>query len=376
MNRNRILYILFVSIVAVCSATAGAIVGGRAVLGFSTPSLTNSIQTFSDTPTQLQIADTQIETTITQTVERVGPAVVTVTGTISGQNTFFGRLPDSQSSGSGVIISPDGYIVTNNHVVENASDLVVILSDGTQLPAQVISTDIFADLAVLKVDGVMPAVVSIGNSDDLKSGETVIAIGSPLGEFRNTVTVGVISATGRMLDTGNGYFMEDLLQTDAAINQGNSGGPLVNLHGELVGINTLIVRGGNGSSAVAEGLGFAIPSNTVRSIAERIITQGYFARPYLGVNWQSINPTIAQRYGLAAEWGAYVTSVASGGPADHAGIQRGDIILSIGGVSLDAEHSFLNTLFTYQPGEQVEVKIMRGEQEISVPATLGEATAT
>lgn len=375
MNWKRILYILFVGIVAVSSATAGAFVGGRMVLAFSPQARTNSIQTFTDTPTQLHIADTKFETTITQTVERVGPAVVTVTGNIPGQNTFFGRLPDSQSSGSGVIISPDGYIVTNNHVVENASDLAVILSDGTQLPAQVISTDIFADLAVLKVDGVMPAVVAFGNSDNLKSGETVIAIGSPLGEFRNTVTVGVISATGRMLDTGNGYFMEDLLQTDAAINQGNSGGPLVNLQGELVGINALIVRGGNGSSAVAEGLGFAIPSNTVRSISERIITQGYFARPYFGVNWQSINPAIAQRYGLAADWGAYVTGVASRGPADNVGIQRGDIILSIGGIGLDAEHSFLNTLFTYQPGEQVEVKYLRGEQKITVQATLGEAKA-
>jgi len=282
MNWKRILYVLFVGAVAVVSATAGAVVGGKVVLTVARPSVASSVPTYSDVPTQLQISNTQIETAITQTVERVGPAVVTVIGTVPGQNTFFGRLPDGQSSGSGVIISSDGYIVTNNHVVENASDLAVILSDGTQLPAQVISTDIFADLAVLKADGEIPAVVTLGNSDNLKSGETVIAIGSPLGEFRNTVTVGVISATGRMLDTGNGYFMEDLLQTDAAINQGNSGGPLVNLNGELVGINTLIVRGGNGSSAVAEGLGFAIPSNTVRLIAERIIAQGYFARPILG----------------------------------------------------------------------------------------------
>jgi serine protease Do len=215
--------------------------------------------------------------------------------------------------------------------------------------------------------------VAFGNSDNLKSGETVIAIGSPLGEFRNTVTVGVISATGRMLDTGNGYFMEDLLQTDAAINQGNSGGPLVNLNGELVGINTLIVRGGNGSSAVAEGLGFAIPANTVRTIAERIISQGYFARPTLGVNWQSINPSIARRYNLPTEWGAYVTSVASGGPGARAGLQRGDIIISIGADHLDAENSFLNTLFNFQPGEQVDLKVIHGQEEITLQATLGEA---
>ena len=348
--------------------------GGKVVLTVAGPrSVSSAPTTFTDVPTQLQISNTQIETAITQTVEKVGPAVVTVIGTVPGQNTFFGRLPDGQSSGSGVIISSDGYIVTNNHVVENASDLSVILSDGTQLSARVISTDIFADLAVLKADGQMPAVVTIGNSDNLKSGETVIAIGSPLGEFRNTVTVGVISATGRMLDTGNGYFMEDLLQTDAAINQGNSGGPLVNLNGELVGINTLIVRGGNGSSAVAEGLGFAIPSNTVRLIAERIIAQGYFARPYLGVNFQSITPSIARRYDLPTSWGAYVTDVDSRGPAANAGLQRGDIIISIGEQNIDEENSYINLLFAYQPGDQVTIKALRNGQEMTFDVTLGEA---
>jgi len=373
MNWKRILYVLFVGAVAVVSATAGAVVGGKVILTVARPSVASSVPTYSDVPTQLQISNTQIETAITQTVERVGPAVVTVIGTVPGQNTFFGRLPDGQSSGSGVIISSDGYIVTNNHVVENASDLAVILSDGTQLPAQVISTDIFADLAVLKADGEMPAVVTLGNSDNLKSGETVIAIGSPLGEFRNTVTVGVISATGRMLDTGNGYFMEDLLQTDAAINQGNSGGPLVNLNGELVGINTLIVRGGNGSSAVAEGLGFAIPSNTVRLIAERIIAQGYFARPYLGVNFQSITPAIARRYDLPAAWGAYVTDVDSGGPAANTGLQRGDIIVSIGEQSIDEENSYINVLFAHQPGDEVTIKALRNGQEVTFNVILEEA---
>lgn len=373
MNWKRIFYILFVGLVAVTSATAGAVVGGKIVLEVAKPAAVSPAPTYSDIPAQLQISNTQIETAITQTVEKVGPAVVTVIGTVPGQVTFFGRLPDGQSSGSGVIISSDGYIVTNNHVVENSNDLSVILSDGTHLPAKVISTDIFADLAVLKADGQMPAVATIGNSDNLKSGETVIAIGSPLGEFRNTVTVGVISATGRMLDTGNGYFMEDLLQTDAAINQGNSGGPLVNLNGELIGINALIVRGGNGSSAVAEGLGFAIPSNTVRLIAERIISQGYFARPNLGISYQSISPAIARRYNLPAQWGAYVTEVDSGGPAAKAGLQRGDIIISIGVQDIDEANSYINTLFAHQPGDRIMIKALRNSQEISFDVTLGEA---
>ena len=377
MNWKRFLYVLFVGIVAVASATVGAVVGGRVVWMMSKPKTNVSpiYETVSTVPaSSLQVSNTEIETTITQAVEKVGPAVVTVVGTVPGQNTFFGRLPDGQSSGSGVIISPEGYIITNNHVVENANDLSVILSDGTRLPAQVISTDIFADLAVLKADGQMPAVATIGNSDNLKSGETVIAIGSPLGEFRNTVTVGVISATGRALDTGNGYFMEDLLQTDAAINQGNSGGPLVNLNGEVIGINTLIVRGGNGSTAVAEGLGFAIPSNTARFISERIISQGYFARPYLGVSYQSITPAIARRYDLPAQWGAYVTDVDARGPASSAGLQRGDIITSIGEQSIDEENSYINVLFAYQPENQVTIKALRNGQEMNFNVTLGEAS--
>jgi len=376
MNWKRILYVLFVGVVAVVSATAGAIVGGQVVLAVAKPRAVSSVAptTYTDVPAQLQVSNTQIETAITQTVEKLGPAVVTVIGTVPGQNTFFGRLPDGQSSGSGVIISSEGYIVTNNHVVESANDLSVILSDGTQLPAQVISTDKYADLAVLKADGQMPAVAIIGNSDNLKSGETVIAIGSPLGEFRNTVTVGVISATGRTLDSGNGYYMEDLLQTDAAINQGNSGGPLVNLNGEIVGINTLIVRGGNGGSAVAEGLGFAIPSNTMRFIAERIISQGYFARPYLGVSYQSISPSIARRYDLPTQWGAYVTDVGLGSPASNAGLKRGDIIVSIGAQSIDEQSSYINVLFEYQPGDQVTIKALRDGQEMTFDVILGEAS--
>ncbi|MGC8855912.1 MAG: S1C family serine protease, partial [Anaerolineae bacterium] len=317
-------------------------------------------------------SNTEIETAITQTVEKVSPAVVTVVGIIPGEVTFFGRTPDSQVSGSGVIISPDGYIVTNNHVVEDTSELSVILSNGKQIPAKIVSTDVYADLAVLKADDEMPAVAPFGNSDNLKPGETVIAIGSPLGQFRNTVTVGVISATGRTLDTGQGYFMEDLIQTDAAINQGNSGGPLVNLNGEIVGINTMIVRGGFGSSAVAEGLGFAIPANTVRLIAQQIIEKGYFSRPYLGVEWQSINPTINRRYQLGTDWGAYITQVESGSPADKGGLQRGDIILSVGDHQINEGHSFINALFAYQPGDQVAITVLRNGKQITLNVTLGE----
>ena len=379
MNWKRVLYVFFVGFVAITSAAAGAVVGGRVVWTMTKPDETTPLQinnTGSTTPASVTISNTEIETTITQAVEKVGPAVVTVTGTIPGQMTFFGRSPDGLSSGSGVIISPDGYIVTNNHVIEGAEDLSVILSDGAELPATLISSDIYADLAVVKADGLMPAVATIGNSDNLKPGEMVIAIGSPLGEFRNTVTVGVISATGRSLDTGNGYSMEDLLQTDAAINQGNSGGPLVNLNGEVIGINSMIVRGGNGSTAVAEGLGFAIPSNTMQTISERIISQGYFARPYLGVQFQAINPSIARRYDLPTEWGAYVNKVDSKSPAAQAGLQQGDIIIRVGDTPIDENTSYINALFEFQPGDQVAITILRDGKEQTLNVTLGEARTT
>ncbi len=373
MTWKRVLYVLFVGLTALVSALAGAIGGAVVVTRMTKTALPGNISAYSAPAAQIQIANTTIETAITQAVEKVGPAVVTVVGTIPGQMTIFGRTADSQSSGSGVILSAEGYIVTNNHVVEDTSELWVVLSDGTELPAHLISSDIFADLAVIKADGQMPAVAAIGNSDNLKAGETVIAIGSPLGEFRNTVTVGVISATGRALDSGRGYFMEDLLQTDAAINQGNSGGPLVNLNGEVIGINTLIVRGGNGSSAIAEGLGFAIPSNTMRLIAERIIAQGYFARPYLGVRYQAVNPAIASRYNLPVQWGAYVTQVTAGSPAASAGIQRGDIIVSIGDQTIDEKRSYINVLFAFQPGDEVKIEVVRGNETLSLQVTLGEA---
>ena len=271
-----------------------------------------------------------------------------------------------------MVVSEQGYNLTNNHVVDGVKEVGVILSDGSWRQAQVVGADIYADLAVLKVDGTVPAVAVLGSADLLTPGETVIAIGSPLGDFKNTVTVGVVSATGRTIDSGRGYQLEGLIQTDAAINQGNSGGPLVNLAGEVVGINTLVVRG-NGSGAVAEGLGFAIPMEAARLVAEQIMQQGYFARPYLGVRWQAVTPEIAAAYNLPVQWGAYISEVAADGPASQAGLQRGDIITRLGDVSLDAQHSYLNALFAYQPGDTIRLAFVRQGQPMEVQVVLGES---
>jgi serine protease Do len=382
MSWKRVVFALFVVVIAGISALAGAFAGGIAVYQAmrqnQSASLNTSIQPVEtmqdgniDSQQTLFFNTTEIQTSITQAVQHVSPAVVTVVGTIPGQMTFFGRTGDQTVSGSGVFISEEGYILTNNHVVEDTDQLWVILSDGSQKETTLVGSDLFADLAVLKTDGNSPAVATLGNSDVLTPGETVIAIGSPLGDFKNSVTVGVVSATGRSIDTGLGYQIEGLIQTDAAINEGNSGGPLVNLVGEVVGINTLVVRASN-SGTVAEGLGFALPVSTAKAVAEQIIQKGYFSRPYLGIQWQAVNPYIARRYNLPVEWGVYITEVVANSPASEGGLEKGDIITRIGEVSIDETHSFLDALFQYQPGDRVTVDIARDNQTLEVEVTLGE----
>jgi len=305
-------------------------------------------------------------------VQAVGPAVVTVVGTVPGQMTFFGQTGDQTVSGSGFFISDTGYILTNNHVVDGTKEVKLVLSDGTEQTAEIVGTDQYSDIAVLKTDGTVPAVASLGNSDKLDPGESVIAIGSPLGNFKNTVTVGVVSATGRSIDTGNGYTIEDLIQTDAAINHGNSGGPLVDLAGGVIGINTLVVRNTN-SGDQAEGLGFAIPINTAQAIAQQIIQKGYFARPYMGISFQPVNPAIASRYNLSADWGVYVKTVEDGSPASEAELQQGDIITDVGDITLDETNSYVNALFSYKPGDTINLTVMRDGKGVQLQITLGES---
>jgi len=378
MSLKRLFYLFLVLVFGGASAFFGAIAGGftvyRAVQQRASlpPAVQQVLPVNNTNPSQtLVLNNTDVETAVTKSVQAVGPAVVTVVGTIPGQQTFFGFTGDQTVSGSGVFISDQGYILTNNHVVDGTTQVKIVLADGTEQPASIVGTDQYSDIAVLKTDGKVPAVASLGNSDQLNPGESVIAIGSPLGNFKNTVTVGVVSATGRSIDTGNGYQMDGLIQTDAAINHGNSGGPLVDLAGDVIGINTLIVRNTN-SGDVAEGLGFAIPVNTAQTIAQQIIRQGYFARPYIGINYQPIDPNIAARYGLPVQWGVYITDVTFNSPASAAGLQQGDIITKVGDVTLDETHAYVNTLFTYKSGDQITLTVMRNNREVQLHITLGE----
>jgi serine protease Do len=356
----------------------GGVIGGAGVylfLGRITENSTSATSTLpSPTIELLQEEITlDIHTAITDAVEKVAPSVVTVINHLPSRRSFFGTVYEQTSSGSGAIISLDGYIITNNHVIEEAESLEVVFADGSTLPAILVGADPYGDLAILHVEGEIPGVAAWGNSDQLRPGETVIAIGSPLGAFKNTVTVGVISATGRSMEMDQQFVLEGLIQTDAAINQGNSGGPLINLTGQIIGINTLIVRGNGSNSAVAEGLGFAVPSNVARAVANKLIAEGYIARPSLGANWGWITPQISVRYRLPVEFGVYLTEIIPGGPAEKTGLQRGDILTEINNQPIDDEHPFINLLFQYEPGQVVLFTVIRGSEEFKVEITLGEA---
>jgi 2-alkenal reductase len=312
------------------------------------------------------------ESATIEVVARVAPAVVTVVNTLPPRSDLRGQIQQPEARGSGVIIDSQGHIVTNNHVVEDARDLSVILQNGTKLPAKLVGTDLFTDLAVIKVEKQELPIAPLGDSDALRPGERVVAIGSALGDFRNTVTTGVISALGRDLDTGEGYQMEGLIQTDAAINHGNSGGPLLNLQGQVIGINTAIIRGGVTSPSIAEGLGFAIPSNTVRLVVPQLIEKGYVSRPYLGIRHRPITPQLASYYDLPVKWGEFVVEVVPGTPAERAGLRQGDIITALDGQTIDEEHPFINLLLHYKPGDTVQLTINRDGQEQTLTVTLGE----
>jgi 2-alkenal reductase len=305
-------------------------------------------------------------------VDAVGPAVVTVVNKLDPQQGFAG-----EASGSGVVIDAKGYIVTNNHVVQNNSALQVIFSDGRTVNATLVGSDDISDLAVLKVEGTVPGVATLGDSSQLRPGQMVVAIGSALGDFQNTVTTGVISGLNRKLQRDNGIPMEDLIQTDAAINHGNSGGPLLDLHGDVIGINTAVVRA-SGQGDVAEGLGFSIPVNTVKTITSQLIAKGKVPRPYLGVNTRQVTPAMASYFGLRDERGALldhgvvVTSVTPNSPAETVGIRVGDVILDINGQQIDETNVLANILTHFAVNDKVTMTVVRNSQTIKVPVTLTE----
>lgn len=297
--------------------------------------------------------------TVINVVESIGPAVIGVRRTSRTRDLYDG-------AGSGVIISPDGYALTNNHVVRGAGRVEGVLEDGSVVAAEIVGADPDTDLALLRLNGRSHGAAELGDSDALKVGELSIAIGNPLG-LQATVTVGVISALRRTLRGDSGRLIEDVIQTDAALNPGNSGGALVDARGAVVGINTAIIGG-------AQGICFAVPSNTAKSVVPELMRNGRVARGWFGIagQTQELSRALVRRLGLDVESGVLVVAVTGGGPAEAAGLQVGDVVLKLDGAatpSVDAIHRLLNR---ERIGRRVVLKVLRNGAVVSVELAVTE----
>jgi 2-alkenal reductase len=317
------------------------------------------------------------EMTKVEVVEQVSPAVVTVFN-LATTPALFGQQvePQPQGAGTGFIIDKEGHIVTNWHVVTGGDAFAVLLADGTQLEAELIGSDARDDLAVVKIDpAAVPATVSFGDSTSLMPGQDVLAIGSPLGAFTNSVTAGIVSALGRnQLSSGNPSCQNysNLIQHDAAINHGNSGGPLFNLRGEVVGVNTLGIPVDQSGQPV-QGLFFAVPSSTVKVAVEQLIETGTVTQAWVGIAFYPIDAALATQYELPVESGIIITDVDPASPAAEAGLQPEDIITAVDGEEITPSQDLAAIMFKHQPGDVVTLSVIRGNEEMEIELTLGEA---
>ena len=345
-------------------------------------------------PSKEQISDARmLSRTFAQVASQLSPSVVRISVSKGGGNAkvrgmhrgnpfegtpferFFGDddgegfggggpQPKQKGLGSGVVIDKKGYILTNNHVVEDADDVKVSFVDGKTVAGKVVGTDPRTDIAVVKVDGVSVQPAKLGDSEKLQVGEWVIAIGNPFG-LDHTVTVGVLSAKSRS-GFQQGNHIEDFLQTDASINPGNSGGPLVNLDGEVIGVNTMI-------AGIGTGIGFAVPSSMFKPVAEQLIQTGRVRRPYIGIRMQDVTPEVAKSLGKnAPEKGAIVASVEPGSPADKAGARPGDVITAVNGKPTDGSKNVQLTILGTKVGQRVEVTAWRDGQTVHLTPTTAE----
>ncbi len=317
------------------------------------------------------------EESIANVAKAVSPSVVSIVTSSQQLSPYYNRTIEQEGAGTGMVVSANGYVLTNKHVVEGADTVSVVLPDGTAYEnVQVLGSDPLNDVAFLKIKGVndLPA-VTLGDSKTVRIGQTVVAIGNALGQYQNSVTSGIISGTGRPVvasTDGSGAGAEslnDLIQTDAAINSGNSGGPLLNLEGQVIGINTAIAQD-------AQGIGFAIPIGATKGMLQHVIKTGKVERAYLGVQYLSITPEVRQQYDLPVKKGDYIfaqrgNSVQPGGPADKAGVKNGDIITAVNGHKVGEVASVSSLVSEYEPGARVELTILRDGKTITLSATLG-----
>ena len=330
-------------------------------------------QSFADLADKVRPAVVNISTTSTVTVP--GSPFHQFFGQDQGGaldnffKNFFGQMPDrqmkQQSLGSGFIVNKDGDIITNNHVVDNSEEIKVKLSDGREFKAKVVGRDTKTDLALIKISstfGNLP-VLALGDSEKMRVGDWVMAVGNPFG-LEHTVTQGIISATGRVIGSGP---YDDFLQTDAPINPGNSGGPLVNLKGEVIGINTAI-------TATGQGIGFSIPSALAKSIVTQLKEKGKVVRGWIGVSIQSVTPELARSFGLSEAKGALVSEVYKGGPAEKGGMKSGDIIVAFDGKNIKSSNDLPRLVAETRVGKSVDVVVMREKKEVHLSVKVEELT--
>jgi S1-C subfamily serine protease len=301
-------------------------------------------------------------------VEKVSPSVVSVSTKRLMRYDLFNTF-ELKGAGSGIIMNPEGYVLTNNHVIEGARTVDVYLNDGKKYEGTVVGTDPDTDIAIIKIDGHNFYSGEFGNSDDIKPGQMVIAIGNSLGLSGGpTVTVGVISAVRRNIPSNQGI-LENMIQTDAAINPGNSGGPLVDSDGRIIAINNAIIP-------YAQGIGFAIPINVAKDVANELISYGRVTRPWLGILGMDMNPTLASYYNLASDEGALIVRINEDSPAYHAGLHPGDIIVKIGENTIKGMEDLRQSIWQRKAGEKVKIQILRKHQQLTGTLQLTEIVAS
>ena len=367
---NKTLIIILVCCIGAVILLALAIVGGIFALRQFSPNSIPSLTTTNDGNTTI----TEQESSIASVAEKVGPSVVSII-TQTRSNSMYGTSSGA-AAGTGIIVSKDGYVMTNNHVLESATDVSIVDSTGELYEdVELIGRDPLNDIAFLKINSdkeFTPA--AIGNSSTIRTGQQVVAIGNALGQYSNTVTSGIISGTGRPITAttsdGDTESLTDLIQTDASINPGNSGGPLVNMAGQVIGVNTAIVEDANG-------IGFAIPINATKGILAGVLETGKVSRAFLGVNYLTVTPDVAREFNLSVNNGAYLHTstgqnpIASGSPADSAGFKAGDIITKINDEVVGAQGSLSSILGEYRPGDKITATFLRDGEENTVTFKLG-----
>jgi len=315
--------------------------------------------------------------------QKASQGVVNITSTVLERDFFFGLVP-REGAGSGAVIDPRGYILTNNHVIKDARRIEVTLSDGSKWPGRLVGTDPENDLAVIRIEAPPEKLkpIPLGSSNDLQVGQKVLAIGNPFG-LGETLTIGIISSLGRSIRSETGSMIEDLIQTDAAINPGNSGGPLLDSEGQLIGVNTAIFSPSGGSV----GIGFAIPVDTAKRIVPDLIEKGYVSHPWVGVSLFPLQPGLAKALKIGTDRGAMIVEVARGGPADRAGLRGGsktvqvgnalipvggDVVVAIDGERVNSSEDFVRIIRRHRVGEKVVLGIVRDGRAIEVSVVLGE----